>query len=429
VPPVSLSVLHTRSGITALNVVTAALGADPRTASIPVAFETTIPALIESLRAATSKGARAIAAYSFYSPDFEAVRADLARVREATRGLGVLHLAGGVHATAEPLSTLQAGFGLVALGEGEQTAVDLFAALAEGRDPRAAGRAEGLAWLDEGGKLVSGGPGARRPLDDFPAFNARAGKWNAIEITRGCVYACAFCQTPFMFKARFRHRSVADVQRHARLLREGGGRYVRFLSPTSLSYGAEGETPNLPAVEALLAGVREAMGPEGKIYFGTFPSEVRPEHVTREALAILRRYVDNGALVIGGQSGSERVLQQTRRGHGVEPVLEAVRRCVEAGFEPHVDFLLGLPGEERVDREASLLLARRLSALGARIHSHSFLPLPGTPLGGALPSQLEEETVLAMSQLESEGAMYGQWRRQQEIAQRLVSLRRPGRSA
>ena len=29
------------------------------------------------------------------------------------------------------------------------------------------------------------------------------------------------------------------------------------------------------------------MGPEGRLFFGTFPSEVRPEHVTAEALALL----------------------------------------------------------------------------------------------------------------------------------------------
>ncbi len=425
---VSFSVLHTRSGVTALNVVTAALTVDARTASIPVVFATTIPALVESLRAAASRGLRPIAGYSFYSPDFAAAAADLQKVREATGGSGVLHLAGGVHATAEPLATLQAGFELVAVGEGEQTAVDLFAALEAGGDPRTGGRTEGLAWLGEGGRLVTGGPGQRKPLDAFPAFHAPAGKWNAIEITRGCVYACSFCQTPFMFKARFRHRSVQDVARHAAQLRAGGGRYVRFLTPTSLSYGAEGTEPDLPAVEALLAAVRAAMGPEGKIYFGTFPSELRPEHVTPGAMAILKRYVDNDSLVIGGQSGSERVLAQTRRGHGVEVVEQAVRYSLEARFVPHVDFLLGLPGEERVDREQSLLLARRLVTLGARIHSHSFLPLPGTPLAGAQPTVLEAETVAAMSRLESEGAMYGQWRRQQEIARGLVALR-AGRGA
>ena len=105
-----------------------------------------------------------------------------------------------------------------------------------------------------------------------------------------------------------------------------------------------------------------------------------------------------------------------------------MRYSLEAGFVPHVDFLLGLPGEERSDRELSLGLARRLVTAGARIHSHSFLPLPGTPLAGAQPTALEEETVAAMSRLESEGAMYGQWRRQQEIARGLVALR-AGRGA
>lgn len=66
--------------------------------------------------------------------------------------------------------------------------------------------------------------------------------------------------------------------------------------------------------------------------------------------------------------------------------------------------------------------------LGARVHSHAFLPLPGTPLAGAQPASLEEETLAAMSRLESEGAMYGQWRRQQEIARGLVALR-AGRGA
>jgi radical SAM superfamily enzyme YgiQ (UPF0313 family) len=84
--------------------------------------------------------------------------------------------------------------------------------IAQGGEPTAI---PGIAWLEEG-RLHSNGPGERRPLDDFPAFNAPAGKWNAIEITRGCVYACSFCQTPFMFKARFRHRSVPDVREHIR---------------------------------------------------------------------------------------------------------------------------------------------------------------------------------------------------------------------
>lgn len=428
---------HARSGTTALNIVSAALGADARTRALEVRFCPGRAALAEAIRDVLARGERPVACWSFYSSDFSVSASDLAWVR--ARAEGALHVAGGAHASAEPLQTLRAGFDLAALGEGEATAVELFAALADGALPVGPGgpppawaagapvrAVQGLAHLDPAGALASRGPGERRPLDDFPAFHVAAGKWNAIEITRGCVYACTFCQTPTLFKARFRHRSAPDVHRHVRAMVAGGGRYVRFLTPTSLSYGAEGTEVRLEAIEALLAGCREALGAQGKLYFGTFPSEVRPEHVSPEALRLLKRYVDNDSLVIGGQSGSQRVLDQTRRGHSVEAVERAVRLCLEAGFRPDVDFLLGLPGEAPEDRAASLALARKLVDQGARIHSHAFLPLPGTPLRGAEPVALEPETTRAMERLESEGAMYGQWRRQQEIAQELVRLRRGG---
>jgi len=399
---------HAKSGVVALNVISAAVQDRAR-----VVFARDASDLIRALREPLARGERPVAGWSFYSPDFPAMALDLERVK--AQAPGALHLAGGVHASAEPLQTLRAGFDLVAVGEGESTAVRL---IAEGEDAQ---KIPGLSWLEDG-RLRSNGPGERRPLDDFPAFNASAGKWNAIEITRGCVYACSFCQTPFMFKARFRHRSVANVREHIRWMKRDGIRYMRFLTPTCLSYGSSDTSVNLAAVEDLLAAVREEM-PEGKIYFGTFPSECRPEHLTAEALRVLRRYVDNTGLVIGGQSGSERLLRETHRGHGVAEVIAAVRLSVEAGFRPDVDFLFGLPGETAEDRAQSLALARRLIAMGARVHSHAFMPLPGTPLRGAKPVPLDAASMRELERMESAGAMYGQWRKHQEISAGLVALR------
>ncbi|HVY46687.1 MAG TPA: TIGR04013 family B12-binding domain/radical SAM domain-containing protein, partial [Minicystis sp.] len=367
--------------------------------------------------------ARAVVGWSFYSTDFPRAAAELARARalagEADRA--ALHVAGGVHATAEPLDVLRAGFDLAAIGEGETTIVTLFETLARRGDPRAL---RGLAHLDAAGRLVSHGPGARRELDAFPAFNVRHGKWNPIEITRGCVFACAFCQTPFAFKARFRHRSVENVRAHVEAMKEDGVRYVRFVSPTALSYGAEDDGVNLPAVEALLAAVREAIGREGKIYFGTFPSELRPEHVTPAALAVLARWVDNTRLVIGAQSGSERVLAAMRRGHGVEDVERAVRAAREVGFGVDVDLLLATPGETAEDRRATLALAERLVASGATIRSHAFLPLPGTPWRDAAPEAIEPDVAARIGGLEAASKVRGPWRTQVLAAADLVRRRR-----
>ena len=411
---------HARSGVVALNVVTAALDGDARTQNTEIRFARTKETLVEQINQAKTEADIVVVGWSFYSPDFSATISDLQWVKEQVPAQNIIHLAGGVHATAEPLDTLRAGFDYLVLGEGENTTVEIFAALKEGRPIT---NLKGVAYL-ENGQLISRGPGERRPLDDFLSCNLRYAKWNALEITRGCVYACTFCQTPYMFKARFRHRSVQNIRAHVEHMNKHGSRFFRFLTPTSLSYGSDDESVNLDAISELLANVREAAGKEAKVYFGTFPLEIRPEHISPEALQLLKRYCDNQSIIVGGQSGSERVLNTTKRGHQVEDVIRAVRISIECGFRPDVDFLIGLPGETTEDRLDSVKLAQTLVSMGARIHSHSFMPLPGTPLRDAVPETIEPAIENALSRLESQGAMYGQWRTQQESAKQLVQLRR-----
>lgn len=363
---------------------------------------------------------RVLVAWSFYSPEAARAERDLAWVRQRLPREGIVHVAGGAHASAEPLATLASGFDLAAQGEGEHTIRALAQALLEGSQLAAVA---GCAALQEG-QLRSNGRGARvAVLDEFPPFAPARRRFNAIELTRGCVYACSFCQTPFLFQARFRHRSVANVVHWVERMRELGCNYVRFLSPTAFSYGARGHEVDLGALESLLAGVRGALGSAGRLYFGTFPSEVRPEHVTPEALALVRRFASNTQISIGAQSGSEHVLSAAHRGHGVEDVRRAVRIAREAGFVPNVDFLFGLPGETEQDAQQSLRFARELVELGARIHAHSFLPLPGTPLAEAPAGQLAPHTASALEELAGRGAAYGQWRAQQSIAGALARSR------
>ena len=203
-----------------------------------------------------------------------------------------------------------------------------------------------------------------------------------------------------------------------------GFRDFRFLTPTSMSYGTQTAEPDLGAVEALLAGVREDIGTARNLWFGTFPSEVRPEHVTAESLQLLKKWVSNKALIVGGQSGSDRVLAASERGHDSATIERAVALCGEHGFVPHVDFLLGLPGEEPADVEATLQLMDRLVARGAKVHGHTFLPLPGTPFRKAAPGVLTDEVRRRLRDLASKGQLYGQWEQQEVTAQQLAQHRR-----
>ncbi|RMG18998.1 MAG: TIGR04013 family B12-binding domain/radical SAM domain-containing protein [Planctomycetota bacterium] len=420
--PLALVLDYRRTGKYAFHTLVGSLETDPETREVPVDFVPRADDLAEAVAARLRRAERVLVCWSFYSADFLAIAARLASLRERVQDPRVLHLAGGVHASAEPRACLETGFDLVAVGEGEETIRSVVRALLAGEDPRGL---RGVASLEEGELRLAG---RARPvdLDAFPPFAPAHDRLGPIEITRGCIYACRFCQTPYMNRARFRHRSPENVFRWVEHLVGRGFRDFRFISPTSLSYGAQGPEPCLERLEALLAGVRERIGPARRLFYGTFPSELRPEHVTPEALALLRRYVDNRDIILGAQSGSEAVLERSKRGHGVDVIERAVAVSLQAGFTPHVDFIFGLPGEGPAEAAASLELARSLAERGARVHGHTFLPLPGTPFRDEAPGRLSAETRAALERLASRGRLYGQWKRQESIATDLAALRRPG---
>jgi B12-binding domain/radical SAM domain protein len=418
--PLEVVIDYRQAGKTSFNVLVGALETSPDTAAIPIAFVSREADLAGALQAALARAERVLALWSFYSPDFSAQAERLRAVKAAVADARVTHVCGGVHATAEPALTLRAGWDLVAIGEGERTIVDLVRAARDGADLRAV---RATAHLDFTGALVQRGRGETIVLDEWPPFAPAHGRLGPIEITRGCIYACGFCQTPFMNRARFRHRSLEDILGWVRVQKAAGFRDHRFITPTSLSYGASGTEPDLAAVEALLRGVREVIGPTSRLFYGTFPSEVRPEHVSLEALALLKRYVDNTTIIIGGQSGSDAALARMHRGHDAATVERAVAIALEGGFTPHVDFIFGLPHETEDDVEATLRLAEAIAARGARVHGHTFMPLPGTPLRDAPAGSITPAARLRLDRLASGGRLYGQWERQAKVAQDLADLR------
>ncbi|HTJ39243.1 MAG TPA: TIGR04013 family B12-binding domain/radical SAM domain-containing protein [Dactylosporangium sp.] len=416
-------VLRYRKAVTyGHHVLLAALEEHDTATRYEVVFAESAAATVEAIQRAQAE--RVLVLWSFYSPDAAALAEELAIIKE--RAPGAVHVAGGVHATAEPVRTLDAGWDIAAVGEGESTLLALVDAAGEPKG------IQGLVYRDDTGTLQRTGKAHREPLGRYRAFPLTYKRMNPIEITRGCVYACRFCQTPFMFSARFRHRSVENVRWHVDRMREFGKRDVRFITPTSLSYGADDEEPNLAAVEELLASCKEGIGPDGRVFFGSFPSEIRPEHMSVEALRLVKRYCANDNLIVGAQSGSERVLEAAKRGHDVESVRRAVRLGIAEGFRINVDMIFGMPGEDPADAEASLKLAQELAGLGARIHSHVFMPLPGTPWRDAPAGDVDPETIRAVSRLAQQGALYGHWEKQRAHAAQLAAAAqenpRPGRS-
>jgi B12-binding domain/radical SAM domain protein len=192
---------------------------------------------------------------------------------------------------------------------------------------------------------------------------------------------------------------------------------IRFISPNAFAYGSsDGKQINIEALEDLLKSIREVIGNKGRIFFGTFPSEVRPEFVIPEAVELVKRYCNNDNLVIGGQTGSERMLKFIHRGHSVEDIYKAVEITIKLGLKANVDFIFGLPGETEEDKIQTLRVIKDLTKMGARIHAHTFIPLVGTPFGDMKPGKIDEKTRKEIQRLISQGKLYGEWEKQERIA-------------
>ncbi len=340
--------------------------------------------------------------FSFLSPQAP-------QVAEVLKALppGTIKVAGGPHASGLPLHALEMGFDYVFLGEGEEEINGLLDFLE--------GRAEPPPCV--AGKGINGEVCTGVEIDRHPPFSQLLPI--PIEISRGCPFLCTYCQTPRLFGRRMRHRSPERLGYWVGKLVQRGIRDIRFITPNGVAYGGKGGA-NPRGVIELLALLKRKY-PSARFYFGSFPSEFRPEQVSLDFLRELREIVQNRRVILGAQSGSNRVLGLLKRGHRRADVLMAAEAARKAGFVPEIDFIFGLPFD---DEGESLALMRELVRMGARIHAHYFLPLPSTPLALTEPRPLSPDFVREVERLTGQGALFGQWKRQREISRWLYRVNR-----
>lgn len=315
-----------------------------------------------------------------------------------------IFIAGGPHPSGAPEETLEY-FDYVVLGEGEETLPELVKVLQKGEDP---GKVKGIAYRDSRTDKIVTTP--KRPyvnLDSYPCFDPK--KLRApIEISRGCPWGCKYCQTPRLFGREVRHRSVDSILKNARYYDD-----LRFIASNAFAYGGDGIHSRLDKVEKLLSALHEI--PDKKIFFGTFPSEVRPEFVTEESVELVRKYCANDSLSLGAQSGSDRILKEIRRGHTVEDSVSAVECCLEQEIIPAVDFIFGFPTETEEDQEKSLDLVRWICKKGGTVRAHYLTPLPGTPYSSATPAEVSDRVRRELGKLALDGKLTGYWEKHRKV--------------
>jgi B12-binding domain/radical SAM domain protein len=374
-----------------------------------------------------------VVAFSFMSSALVSTAQRLSDLQTYFAGVRdrILFVAGGPHASGDAAGTLAMGFDVVFIGEGERSFPAFLRRHGEGC--RQFLDIRGLAFLDtsvEKSRIIRTGRPVPIELDaHYPSIGIEHRRLGAIEIGRGCPHACGFCQTPFLHGARMRHRPLDNVLWHIEHLVKSGFRDIRFITPDSLAYlSDDGVHPDYGRLEQALIAMREVAG-VARIKFGEFPSEMRPEYITAELAQLIDRYSDAAYLAIGAQSGSERMLEAMHREHDVAAVERAVsylaKYCRKLK-KIYIDFIAGLPGETAQDELLSQQLMERLSRISPKvcIHSHTFMPLPGTPMQFMPPGSVGKTTRATFERLSQRGQEWGDWQEQETVAHAITSFRR-----
>lgn len=318
---------------------------------------------------------KTVVCFSLTTKNYPEIKHLITKIKSSSPNINIL--VGGPHITGKPYDLLDLGADFGIVSEAEEIFLKFLEVLVCERDFKTL---ESLIFKEKEVLKVNKRASTYVNLDMYPPITQYFNHYGPIEITRGCPFSCGYCQTSQIFGRKLRHRSVEKICEYVEVMAKRGLYDTRFITPSLFLYGSkDGKELNLEKIENLFSSVKKIIKGKGKLFLGTFPSELRPEHVTKETVELLKKYADNDNVIVGVQSGSERILELTHRRHTVEDVYKAVFLLNKAGFKANLDFIFGLPYETKEDVGKSIKVIEELTTkYNCRIHAHVFTPLPGT---------------------------------------------------
>lgn len=330
---------------------------------------------------------RDVVLFSFMTPH-------LPEVHEEIRFIAPLRpiiAGGGPHITGEQELALEMGFQYLFTGPAEST-FRTFAHHLLDRLPPA--------------PHIYGGSGDEKTLSAYIPVSRYFREAPPLEIMRGCRWNCSYCTTG---GHQVFYRSLESIHRYLAALREKGLNRINFICPSALEFHAAApRSPNPPRIRELME-ITHAHGFRF-IEFGIFPSEIRPDTVTAEALNILKTYVSHKSITIGAQSGCDQRLKNLSRGHSTNHIQHAASLCNAAGFLANLDFIVAYPDETPEEQRTTADFIRHMQRhYRIRTFPHHFFPLSGSRLAQRLPAFMNESAREFLLQLHKNGQSENGW--------------------
>ncbi|MFH2132676.1 MAG: radical SAM protein, partial [bacterium] len=284
----------------------------------------------------------------------------------------ILTVMGGPHVSFCAADTLNQypELDLIAIGEGEETIVEL---AEEAQRSRNWSEIKGIAFRQ--GDTISITP-ARTLIDvDSLPLPARhlvpLGKYRALNTavsmttSRGCPCRCIFCIGRKMVGAKVRYRDPQHVVDELAFLSTLGFPQVNIADDLFTAKKSH-----------CMAICDEIIKRNLKIKWTSFA------RVDTVSLEILQKMKAAGCTTIsfGVESANTEILKRIKKGITLPKVINAIEMCIKAGIDPHVSFILGLPGETPETLKETQAFGEVLHELGGSYGFHLLAPFPGTAI-------------------------------------------------
>jgi len=292
----------------------------------------------------------------------------------------VLQVAGGVHATIDPVDVLSVdSIQGVCIGEGEQTFPNLLKKLDVGESVL---DAAGFWWRTQKG-MIKQNPVppldpdlSKLPYPDYSIFNVNeineaSSGWMAMMVTRGCPHSCSYCCNHVLsciYPNKKDYVRVPPVEYAIGMIKNNLSCYP----------GVKG----ISFADDLLVWHKEWF----KVFAGRYRREVglpfmcnaRPEYLTEDICSALKKA---GCILveIGVESGNEWLRNfLLKRRESNDQIVKAFQLLRHFGIQRFSYNILGFPFETKELMEETLSLNKRIRPeMGAVFY---FFPYPGTRL-------------------------------------------------
>ncbi|MEW6108615.1 MAG: radical SAM protein [Nitrospirota bacterium] len=285
---------------------------------------------------------------------------------------------GGVHPSLLPEQCLSQPYvDFVCIGEGEETIVELAAALDENLS---LDNVKGIGFKRDGNIYITDTRPLIENLDAYEMDWSLLGIKNYVQkiegfgemfpyiTSRGCPFSCGFCYNYTFNKRRWRAHSVEHVIEHIKKIKESAVASWVFFDDDNF-----------------FANKKRALDILYRLYdIGVYCSflEIRVDSITKELMRELKD-LKVQRIFIGWESGSDRMLKLVTKGFDKKKILE---KCNILADYPEIAIdasaIIGFPTETMEDIGETLDLALRIAEIvpNNNFNIGTYLPYPGTQL-------------------------------------------------